>query len=335
MRYANTRKWAGFTACLLALACLCACAYTPPNPTGGTGARTPEPISPIAMDTTGSYRRVALYFRFGDEPYLSTETRTVDTSLDVMIEQRVIEELLKGPSASHPELNTLFLPNVRVLKVEDKEGLLYVTLSREFLGVPHAAPADWKDNEEWRTEITRWRRLALESIVNSVTELGRYARVQLLIDMDNEGDQQPTRPERSLFYGDVREIDAIMLDRVERVDDSILTARNTARVLMNALSIGGWEQLYHFTASRDAAGAVKPPREEFTAHLGGLGKLSGYVIGDAAVSNDGQSATVTLSYTLASSEDKTSGEIIFPLKLLRESEIWKVTYPELKALLSR
>ena len=55
------------------------------------------------------------------------------------------------------------------------------------INIPTGAPADWEDLSVWQEEAALRRRLAVQSIVLSLTEDGRYQRVQLYV-ADNDDD---------------------------------------------------------------------------------------------------------------------------------------------------
>ncbi len=335
------RKYAVYAWVILICVLLTGCKPLPIDPARqhvATDFQEPKvtlvPISPIAPETQSDERSVMLYFQFANEPYLSTETRVIEATLGEPIEYRIISELIKGPSADHPELGSLIHPNARVLSVDQNEGLLFITLSKEFLFAPYAAPKNWEEDEYWQREVILRRRLALASIVNSISEQGKYSKIQLLVDPDNEGETPPNRVYRSLFYHDVKRDDKVLLDMVGRFEDVILNPSNTIIIAISSLQSKNWEPLYKYIAFRDLNGVLRPSREEFIEAMMSLGiSIESYTVGNTQVSNNGQTATVSIKYTYLRKDDSSVIESTLPVKLVREAEVWKLVYPSLVSLM--
>lgn len=321
-----------FAAGLAALMLLSGCSLDPLSgrlTTPPPDSPTYQPVSPNAENAARDELNVNLYFEFKDRGMLSTETRAIEAAHDARPEKSVIEALISGPDAQSSELTTLISPDVSVLSVENSDGVLMVTLSAEFLDAPSDAPADWQSDSYWVKEVARRRYLALESIVCAITDLGEYDGVQLMVDVD--GDHTGERVERSSFYYDAQS--GALLDVTYRDESIVLTPRNTVNAALESIQSKDWDGLYELIAVSDINGEL-PAYEKFAADMRACSyALSEYAVGDAMVSGDGGSATVCVDAQFSFKDTSARTVSAFPIKLVREGEVWKLTYASLNGLL--
>lgn len=301
--------------------------------TPAPGMPTYQPVSPNAYSVRGEDSNVTLYFGFQDTGLLATEQRKIESGVNTRPERGLIEALIAGPDAEHPELTPLLPAKLRVLGAEERDGILFITLSNEFMSLPGGAPAEWQNDEYWSRELPRRRRLALQSIVCAVTDLGQYDGVQLLIDPDNEGDRPGERVQRCNFYADAANDARLMLDVTKRDESMVLTPRNTLKQALLCLQSRNWDELYKYIESQGEA-VPRPPRDKFIADMQARSfALADYAVGDAMVTGDGQGATVCLNARLTLGGGTSCDITTFPLKLRREGGVWKLAYPSLMAFL--
>lgn len=119
----------------------------------------------------GSYQTAELELYFPDQEgnQLVSETRSeVHYSLNTSTEKLVVEQLLKGPQGSGKQ--KVLSEDVTLVGVSVKEGICYVTFSKEFLKAAY----------NQRPETT------IYSIVNSIIKNGNALKVQLLVEGDPE-----------------------------------------------------------------------------------------------------------------------------------------------------
>lgn len=295
-------------------------------------APTYQPVLPDAGAAPSDEQAVTLYFGFQDTGFMSTERRVISSAMDARVEKYIVEELAKGPSADHPELTALVPSGTRVMDVEEREGILFITLSREFMDLPGDAPVAWQSDEYWAQEVPRRRLMALQSIVCAVTDLGEYDRVQLLIDYDNDGDRPGERVPRLNFYADAAGDLSLMLDAVRRDQSLVLTPRNAVSTALASFQSKSWAELYQLVATQDRAGN-RPVQEEFASEMQACPlTLLEYEIGDAMVTDDGQQATVCIDASFTLRDGTTRQVSAFPVRLGREGEVWKLAYASLSAL---
>lgn len=133
-----------------------------------------------------AYEKAQLHLYFADE----SGTRLVDTyrsvvyNSNVALERLVVEEVLKGPNTDvvYPTLDR----TISILSVTTRDGICYVNLDRNFLTDPY--------------DVTS--RVAVYSLVNSLTELASVDAVQISV----EGSTQESFMDISLqdvFYRDL------------------------------------------------------------------------------------------------------------------------------------
>ena len=120
---------------------------------------------------------------------------------------------------------------------------------------------------------------------------------------------------------------------LSRDDSLILGPGLTAKTILTCCRQKDWERLYRYVAL--GGERARPAQAGALAQMdGGLSLLS-FQAGEAAVSQDGRQAILSCQLTL----EKTPGEgrtlAGYPLRLIRENGIWKISWEELLKLLNR
>jgi hypothetical protein len=307
---------------LVALAAAAGC-------TGG-GAQTVDKnlpdINPNAESANKDKASVALYFSYNREPLLAAEAATVNVPVSEPLEAAVVRALIAGPSVNRTELSGLFWGNVRLVGVENNADILFVTLSEEFVSTDPEKPV-----LEEGTAADQ-KRLAICSIVNTIVEMGTYSRVQIYVDRQAAGAaQRITRQEAGWQYGGNENEH---LDLLGRMSELILTPNNTLAEALESLKKKDWTRLYNFTAYTSPDGSVKPDSKAFSEMLADKGNvLESFDVTDANVSSDGQKAVVMLDYVMKTREGDVIDPTNIPVVLLREEDIWKISYTSLVSVL--
>jgi hypothetical protein len=323
----NNKHFVKTTAlCLLALL-LTGCAAQAPVPQAtlppeAAATQWPE-IAPDADAAQAETRTVSLYYRLREEDLLARETRSVFVPMDKQLETVLVEALIDGPSPSLLDLTGLFIPGTKVLETARRDDLVTITLSEAFLGTPVDAPLDWRYDPLWQREVFARRRLALASIVNTITEASDCARVQVLVRQGGE-DSAGTRIARSDLYENATPGD--LLTPLTRDESLLLTHHLTADVIMICWQIRDFERLYRLVSAR-------PTQPQFLQEMGTRGHfISGYALSAGTVSADGTRAVVACTFAY---EDGAGVSEVFdyPIRLLLENGLWKMDYQALLALL--
>ncbi len=283
---------------------------------------TPE-INPKAESANKDTSKVTLYYSYKGQLLLAGETRSIDVPVSEKPENAVIRALIGGPSADRSQLVGLFWDGVELVNVKDNEDILFVTLSEEFTTTEPETPVLGEGTAADR------KKLAIYSIVNTIVEMGKYSSVQFYIDYDS-GTQRIT--ESGAGFEDSP--DPLAPQSWE--DKYILTPENTLKEALDSYNKKNWTELYDYTAYMNPDGTVKPDSDDFNAALGETGNAGNTLesinpIG-VNVANDGQSAVVVLDYTIKT----RNGDIKknkSPVILVREEEIWKISYSSVVNLL--
>lgn len=275
-------------------------------------------INPKAEAANKATLDVALYFGYRGESLLAAETRTIDVPVSTTLENAVIRALIAGPSAGQNELSGLFWEDVTLSGISTNEDILFVTLSEAFI---ETQPKE----EELALEsgsVPEQKMLAIESIVNTIVEMGTYSRVQIQVDRGSGVSSRITQAEAGK---DKTSIEA--LEPLGRNKEMILTPENTLIQALDAFSKKNWERLYNFTAYTSPDGTQKPDSDVFSQTLDEPGNgLETYSINDFNISNDGQTAVVMLNCSLKTRDGDLVESTNIPAVLVRESYIWKVSY---------
>ncbi len=286
-------------------------------------ARTPQQnlpdINPKAESANKDTANVALYYCYNGERLLASETRAIEVPVSDSLEAAVIRALIAGPSAERGELSGLFWEEVKLIRVDSNADIFFVTLSEEFITT---TPAKTVLNEP---DVQERKKLAIYSIVNTIVEMGKFSRVQIYVDRQGGVGQRITLAEAGWSVEDTAH-----LEPLQRNQDIILTPQNTLIEALDSYSKKDWTRLYDFTAYMNKDGSVKPDITDFSATLAATGNvLDSFNVTDANVSYSGQSVVVMLNYTISAREGDLIERTSIPVVLVREHEIWKLTYASL------
>lgn len=281
---------------------------------------------PVAEQTSAQAQAVTLWFRFGDEPLLAPESRTIVTSPTAPFEMTLLQALIGGPSAGMLELNSLFPPGTRVVSTYRQGRLLFVTLSRQIMNAYADEPEFWQSSPQWASEVPLRRQLAMQAIAATVSENCEVDQVVVLVEQG----AQPTDSMRlrQSYYRTGADTSALAAP-LTREEDLLLTPQTTLDIILRCWSERNWERLYRYVASTDPAqSAARPGVADFTAQMDRLPLLTDYAFEGGSVSYDGGSAAFTADLTLmASGQEYTAGSSV--IRLTRERGIWRIGLSQL------
>ena len=121
------------------------------------------------MTDINSFEKVelSLYFRLGDTGKLAGEKRNLVHNINNSIEKLIIEELIKGPTKT--DLTPLLPNNLKVNSISINDNTCYIDFDDSLINVLNRA-----DNK-----------LAIYSIVNSISEFKKVTKVQISINGNN------------------------------------------------------------------------------------------------------------------------------------------------------
>lgn len=313
-------------ACLLMLSgCV---GFLPDRLTSTTDAELEGLHSPVAGAENADAYQAELYFRFGDEPFLASESRLLTVRKDESLEKAIVTALLSGPSAAAADLRRLFSDDVTVESTLAQGTLLFVTLSENVTEPLGDEPRAWQEDAYWRHEVPLRRKLAMQSLATTLIENCGYETVQILLHKRADTTGSMRLP--MSYYAAGQE----GLAPVLRWDDSVLlTPACTARTVLESYQQKDWDRLYRFVAV--GPGASRPNQTNAGMMMDQWLTLKAYTLGETSVSLNGEQAILSCSATLARSMGDTQTLSAHPLRLVRENGIWKISWSELEGLLNR
>ncbi|MBR3794892.1 MAG: GerMN domain-containing protein [Clostridia bacterium] len=273
---------------------------------------------------------VTLYYRFANTRTLGVQRAQLDIRREETVAKRIVQQLVKGPDASYERLSGVFPQGTQVISVTANGQTAFVTLSRDFLGRPDGAPADWEDLAVWQEEAALRRRLAVQSIVLALTEGARYQRVQLYVaDTD---DDIPQRIEMAWFDTSVTD-PTLVLAPSPRDEQAMLTPQRTLNMVMEAWQSRDWAAMLPLLHAR---GAQLPTLSVFEAQMDELDiTLLDYDASAGTVSFDGQRATVVLDAQIRSREGGDAQIVRESVLLTRVEDNWALSMDTLLQLMIR
>ena len=202
--------------------------------TQGAPAAQQEPLFERSDRVASDEIEVTLYYRYGDTGVLGMERHTLDLRREETVARSIVEQLVAGPDNAHGRLSGVFPRDTQVLSVTSEGSTAFVTLSEDFLGRPDGAPEDWEDLAVWQEEAALRRWLAAQSVICTLTEGGRYQRVQLYVARSD--DDIPERIPLCWFDQSVRDM-SIVLAACSRDEQVILTPKRAMQMILD-----GWQQ---------------------------------------------------------------------------------------------
>lgn len=293
-----------------------------------------DPVAPSGDEVPSSEVLCTLYYRYKQEDVMAPKTLPLSPSSSVSIEQAIVEQLIAGPGADPYGLSATIHPDTRVLAVTQSHGFLSITLSQEFLKIP-GDTSPWQDVEgTYDADALMNRRMAVYSIINSITELGVHSRILIQVDADGTGASERIKRKQAGFSTQMEQ----PIEPLERDTSLIYTAERSLRIALDALKERNWEQLDAMIAVRDVDGSRRPSQEEMSERLGARLSLVEYTIpaslGGMTVMQDGSQATVSLTECVfKNAQGSTVRYENIPLRLVRDKDIWRVAYASLEAML--
>lgn len=307
---------------LLLLCCLLltGCTHDPIAPMAAP--EFPALPAPAADALPQGESQAVLWFRFGDEPCLAPEVRTLTSAANDNAALILLRALLEGPGAASGELTGLFPQGTQVISAVQSGRMMFVTLSRHILNPYPDEPADWRDQADWTMEVPLRRQLAMQSIAATVTENCQVDQVVILVDQ-SATDSLRLRMDYFTLDGSTA-----LAEPLTRDEALLLSPARTAEVILQCWQEADWPRLYLYLARTDPqTGAARPALEDFAARMQREPRLiqacaqGGSVTGDTAV------FTLSGAYLNEGAAQPFSGLV---LHLTREKGIWRVGLSQLE-----
>lgn len=268
-------------------------------------------------------RTVTLYFRHSQSRWLEREQREISISLSESPEKALVQALVEGPKAG--TLTSLFPAGVKVLSVIAEGRQLFVTFN-ERLMAPYSDEGADIAQEGYRAGEGRLRReLAMASLVNTLTENGEYARVQVLV----RGETTLTGSLRLSKRYYLEDSDALP-DPLTRQEGHILLPSYLVDQVMARWQNREWDAL---KASLAQVPVEASAQNAFGLMLDASPAIQHYTLTPGMPGPDGRYAVVcvSLQYQAQNGGDRMINN--WPLRLVRQEGSWALPWGAFGALL--
>ena len=269
--------------------------------------------------------QATLWFRFGEEPFLAAESRTINHSRTEGHALSVLRALVAGPSTASAGLNPLFPTGTQVISATQAGPVMFITLSRHIMNSYPDEPATWRSQASWAIEVPLRRQLAMQSIVATITENFAVDRVVILVEQTGKAtDSLRLRQDYYTLDGNMDLADALIRD-----ESLLLTPTRTAEVILQCWQERDFSRLYRYIAHIDpATGTPRPDEAAFLEAMAAQPHLLYVHVEGGSVSTAGQTATYTVSGAWMTDGRETPFEGMV-LRLTREKGLWRVGLSQL------
>jgi len=270
--------------------------------------------------------QITLYFKHEFADLLVPSVRTVQKGKQ-SLEELVVEELLRGPAKFGRVC--VMPPNVKLLDVIRKDDTVFVNLSDAFMGEVDLSILPGKQNltEDLRPIVSaEMKRLAIYSIVNSLTEVSGVQQVKILVN------------NRSVSYGSLGMTLLLVSTPNVTPDSVIMPLSRNSRFILNPLRVVhevfaglaeelNHERAYSFLAQSDIDGENIPGFEQFMEmYKAFISEISFEVVSEE-IRHDG-TAFVTVNLSISYTNGERREKVNHMLRAINEEGIWKLVFPE-------
>lgn len=268
---------------------------------------------------------VTLYFRYLNSAYLGRETREISYPRSGSKEKAIAAALIEGPGSLSASLNPLFPPGTQVLSVSSEGERLFLTFNEALMG-RYSDEAVISQEDYLRGEGLLRRRLAMASLVNSLTESGHYTEVQVLV----RGETYVADSMRlSMRY--YLENSNTLPPPLKRQEQYILGPQAAAGIFMEAWQSMSWQQGLRLV--RGGTEGSIPSEQELRQMVDKAPRLVEYQVTPGVVALDGQSAVVCLSYRLLNQDGGERLIEMRPLRIAINRGVYSLSYDDMLRLL--
>ncbi len=293
-----------------------------------------DPEAGIAKDM-----RAKLYYRLTDEAYLVGVTATITVYAGEREERAMVRTLMEGTPPLSGNISAVIPKGTQIVDVSLEGAILYVTLSADFFNtdIVDEAVADGSrlmengllSSAEYdarvqsaREEMYLARRLAAQSIVNTITANRPDVSVQLLFEVNGSA-ARVRRTELGLepFGGGSNDL----LEPMDFDDSYVITASGVVNCLLEHIQRGEYDKAYPLIAETEQGGAQKPDYAGFETYMAELAKIKSFSVHEQLQSRDSSTITVTVEILLEG--DRTARR--HQLTLKSEGSIYKLGYKTL------
>lgn len=277
----------------------------------------------LGFDAPDTQKQVdaVLYFRYQDSPYLTQESRRISVKHTESLERALVQALLDGPAGASDLSVRLFPKGTEVLNVLEEGGRLFVTLSKQ-------AQEPMNDENTYsqtaRDAALLRRRLAMSSLVNTLTEYGKFRDVQVLI-LNDPGLSTSMRLSMRYYLEDS---DALP-GPLTRDEEAIITPGLALQHIMTLWQRQDWSRLLKLVAVTGSEN-TPPMKLEDAQRFPTLLELD---VSPGSVAPGGGSAVVALRANLLKNTGDSVTLFDFPVLMLRNHQGWMLSLSSLQTIL--
>lgn len=274
------------------------------------------------ISTAANKTAAILYYRYAGEGFLGTEQREIRLPISDSFEKALVDALISGPEINTASLSPLFPTGTQVLGVQAEGALLFVTFNERLIAAYDDEPTLLSKTYREGEGLLR-RKLAMASLVNTLTENGRYHRVQVLVRAETTMNASM----RLNMHYYLQDSSAIP-DPLSRDESLMMSPQNAANSLLKSWHERDWIKLSQFSASREGV-SESQLRTAFELS----NRLLEYKVSPGSFAPDGKHATVCVDLTLSSADGKPLDKLTIPLCLKQNAAGWQADLDSLCALM--
>ncbi|MDL2225268.1 GerMN domain-containing protein [Eubacteriales bacterium OttesenSCG-928-M02] len=282
--------------------------------TAGTDRPVINP-NPQGEDAQSIPQDVALWVPIRGREYFVKKTVTISIPSGEMPERSVLQALLEF------EEEDILLPvgwrGLSVREVYDNEQTLYVVLSKGFLSPTEGAE---KGGEQAKALVL--------SITNTLTALGNYTQVQIMVDTADSGSQwlrtqRPTRLQAGFATMEEEEQERNTALGALSMDDALLlTPESAAEIVLSSFQEESSTKLYNMLG-----GAGKPTLFALEEKMANRRyALLGYELDHWEMVEENKEYSVTVVLRIGERYGGDPVEKEAKVRVINENDIWKVEY---------
>lgn len=285
---------------------------------------------------------VELYYRLSGEAYLVPVIRNISVRANERAETAIVRTLLEGvPQQSlSANVSTPFPAGTNIVEVSLEGGILYITLSAEFLddsivaNVRQASAFDSYEEALRRAEEEMYlaRRMGVYSLVNTLSRyLDKETRVQILVDTQGTG-KGDRLPGGVLGLGSRADAGSDLIVPLGFDSEVVASPESIVSCMLSRMQSGEYEMAYVLFQEAAVEGVQKPTYANFETEMLSLGSLTGFEVLSAREAEDGTAeVTVNLDFKTAAGKEAHIEKADILLK--REGDLYKIGYGSFKSIL--
>ena len=253
-------------------------------------------------DAAATDKSALIWYRYGDEPMLAAERRTVSRLPNEPYETALLRLLLEGPSLDAPALRGLFPAGTRVISTSRQGKMLFVTLSYQLMNGYSDEPSNW------RSDTTAQ---------------------QVVILLEQRGETTDSMRLRQKYYT-LNAADDALADPLRRDESLLLTASGTMRTILTCIQQRDIRRLYRYLALSDPdTGEARMEYEVFASKWTEYPALTAFDFSGGSAS--GTRAVFTVSGTRLTDgvSQKFTGRSVH---LIKTGGLWYISMSQLTAI---